>query len=257
MKPKLTAVLIAACACTASVAGGDGDASPPSCVPRAGEADWWAPKHEAQFAMAKERGEAIKVAVLGDSLAAFWTAEGKKAWQEQWVPRGAACFGIPADRTEHVLWRIEQGLFDLIDPRVVVLQVGTNNLKSGEVRRSPEETAAGVRAIAEAIRKAEPDARVIVLAVLPRQPKYEWIDEAIRETNVRLCALQREMDNVFVVDLGAHFRCADLKPCRVHLKDDMLHLKASSYELITQSVIDLVDGGLDGVDRDEFKDDEQ
>jgi len=111
MKPKLTAVLIAACACTASVAGGDGDASPPSCVPRAGEADWWAPKHEAQFAAAKDRGEAIKVAVLGDSLAAFWTAEGKKAWQEQWVPRGAACFGIPADRTEHVLWRIGQGLF--------------------------------------------------------------------------------------------------------------------------------------------------
>jgi beta-glucosidase len=143
-----------------------------------------------------------------------------------------------------VLWRIEQGLFDLIDPRVVVLQVGTNNLKSGDIRRSPAETVKGVRAVVEAIREAEPGARIIVMAILPRQPKYEWIDDAIRETNARLCALQRDMKDVLVVDIGAHFRGQDLQPCRVHMQDDRLHLKPSGYTVWSQCIVDMVDAGL-------------
>lgn len=125
-----------------------------------------------------------------------------------------------------------------------MIQIGTNNLESGDIRRSPEETASGVRAIVDAVRAQKPDARIIVMGILPRQPKYDWIDAAIIETNARLCTLQREIKGLFVVDIGAHFHGNDAKPSRQNMKDDYLHLKASGYETWTQCVIDLVDGGL-------------
>lgn len=52
------------------------------------------------------------------------------------------------------------------------------------------------------------------------------------------------MKDVLVVDLGAHFRGQNLQPSRVHLNDDMLHLKASGYVVWTQSILDLVDAAL-------------
>jgi hypothetical protein len=96
----------------------------------------------------------------------------------------------------------------------------------------------------EKIRQAEPHARIIVMAILPRQPKYEWIDKVIRETNARLCALQRDMEGVLVVDIGAHFRGQNLQPCRVHMRDDFLHLKASGYQVWTECIIDMIDAAL-------------
>jgi N-acetylglucosamine-6-sulfatase len=118
-------------------AGEDPNVTPPSCQPVPGTAKWWTAAHKRHFAEAPKHN--VRVAMLGDSLIAGWT---KESWQAYWAPRGAYNFGIPADRTEHVLWRIEQGLFDLVDPNVVVLQIGTNNL-SARTTSNPV-TSAGV-----------------------------------------------------------------------------------------------------------------
>jgi lysophospholipase L1-like esterase len=182
--------------------------------------------------------------MLGDSITAGWSQE---SWTNFWAPRGAFNFGIPADRTEHVLWRIKQGLFDKIDPEVVMLEVGTNDIKSGDIRRSPKEVFDAIRMIVEEIRAAEPKARIIVMAILPRQPeKYEWIDAVILETNARLSQLQRDIPNVLVVDTGIQYRGPNGKAARIHLQQDMLHLKKTGYDVWTQCVIDMVDAGLKG-----------
>lgn len=220
------------------------EAVPDSCRPVANDAAWFQSKHEAIMSEVQAGGE-TEVAFLGDSLIAEWQrGPGRDDWTATWAPRGAINLGLPADRTEHVLWRIQQGLFDSIEPRVVVVLVGTNNLKSGDIRHGPEATAAGVRAVVEAVRSAEPTARIVLLALLPRQPKYEWIDAEIRETNIRLAALQRELDNVVVVDCGIHFRAVNGAPSRTHMRDDNLHLKASGYATLSRCIVDLVDAGL-------------
>jgi lysophospholipase L1-like esterase len=196
----------------------------------------WLKTHEKQVEIA--RNQKVRVALVGDSLIAGWS---KTSWEKTWAPRGAANFGIAGDRTEHVLWRLRNGLLEAIDPDVVLLQVGTNDIKSGDIRRSPADTAAGIRAIVETIRAAKPKARIIVMAIFPRRPKYDWIDAAIQEANVRLAQIQREMADVLVVDIGIHFRGQNLQPSKVHLADDLLHLKGSGYDIWTQCVVDAVD----------------
>jgi lysophospholipase L1-like esterase len=219
----------------ATAVAADSDEPPPHMM-----GDGWVKAHEKHLEFAKSHK--VCVAFIGDSLIAGWTSA--PSWAKTWVPRDAGNFGIPADRTEHVLWRLKHGLLDAMDPEVVVLQVGTNDLKSGEIRRSAEETMNAIKAIVETIRTAKPKARIIVMAIFPRQPKYDWIDAVIRELNARLSQLQRDMENVLVVDIGIQFRCQNTEPCKVNLQNDMLHLKASGYDIWTQCIVDMVDAGL-------------
>ena len=91
---------------------------------------WWCTKHNAKLNEIKERGDAL-VAFYGDSITELWEWQdrGKAIWEEQFIkgPYKGICFGYSADCTQHLLWRLENGEMDGIDPKVVVVQIGTNN----------------------------------------------------------------------------------------------------------------------------------
>ena len=65
-------------------------------------------------------------------------------------------FGIGGDRTEHVLWRLENGELDEVAPKVIVLLVGTNN--HGDLA---DQIADGIRAIITHIRDKQPQAYLV------------------------------------------------------------------------------------------------
>jgi hypothetical protein len=100
------------------------------CVPatRDNSAKWWMSRHERFVAQAK-RGN-IDILFMGDSITDNWRSKGSNVWNEYYAPRHAANFGIGGDRTQHVLWRVENGELDGIHPKVTVLMIGTNNSKS-------------------------------------------------------------------------------------------------------------------------------
>src|SRR5262249_38792238 len=109
-------------------------------VPR--EANWMK-RHEGFVAMAKKGG--IDVLFLGDSITDAWGGEGNggsgaKILKKEFEPMKTANFGIGGDRTQHVLWRLQNGEFEGIQPKVVMLMIGTNNSGSN----SAEEIADGV-----------------------------------------------------------------------------------------------------------------
>ncbi len=104
---------------------------------------------------------------LGDSITHGWDGGGKKVWAENYAKYDAANFGIGGDRTEHVLWRIENGELDSVQPKVVVLMIGTNNTGAN----TAEEIAAADRKIVAAIRAKLPEAKVLLLAIFPRGPR--------------------------------------------------------------------------------------
>ena len=81
--------------------------------------------HESFVEIAK-KGEA-QVVFLGDSITAGW---GRQAaiFDKEFGQYKAANFGIGGDRTQHVLWRVENGEFEGIKPKAVVLMIGTNNI---------------------------------------------------------------------------------------------------------------------------------
>ena len=71
-------------------------------------------KHES-FNVISKQGEAPLV-FLGDSITAGWKGRGKEVWAKHWAPLKAANFGIGGDRTEHILWRLQNGNYDGLKP---------------------------------------------------------------------------------------------------------------------------------------------
>ena len=51
-----------------------------------------------------------------------------KNWEANFHGWNAADFGWGGDTTRNVLWRLEQGELEGVNPKVVVLMMGTNNL---------------------------------------------------------------------------------------------------------------------------------
>lgn len=124
------------------------------------DADWWMKLHQSFLDRAKKKD--VDLLFLGDSITQGWS--NNAVWKRHYAPRNAANFGIGGDRTQHVLWRIEHGEIDGLNPRVAVLMIGTNNLGSN----TPEEIAEGVKSIVAKLREKLPMTRVLVLGVFPR-----------------------------------------------------------------------------------------
>ena len=116
--------------------------------------------HEKFLSQAK-KGD-IDLLFLGDSITQGWN--NNEVWRRHFGPRKAANFGIGGDRTEHVLWRIQNGELEGIAPKVTVLMIGTNN--SGA--NTPEEIAQGITAIVDELRKRLPNTKILLLGVFPR-----------------------------------------------------------------------------------------
>jgi len=102
----------------------------------------------------------------GDSIMNRWETTGQAIWKERYAGI-AADFGIEGDHVEHVLWRLGQGQVDGIDPKVVVLMIGTNN--SG--KNSAGEIADGIKMLVAEYEKRCPRAHIILMGIFPRGEK--------------------------------------------------------------------------------------
>lgn len=126
----------------------------------------WKKRHEA-FVERSKKGH-VDVLFVGDSITQGWEGSGKKVWAERFANWNAANLGIGGDRTQHVLWRITEGKeLEGINPKVIVMMIGTNNFGGN----SPAQIAEGVKAILDEFHKQKPNAKVLLLGVFPRSGK--------------------------------------------------------------------------------------
>ena len=115
--------------------------------------------HEQINKLASKGG--IDLVFLGDSIVEFWANEGKQVWAKYYAPRRAANFGINGDCTEHISWRVDNGNFDNISPKLVVVLTGTNNTRF----HTAEQIADGVTLIVQKLRKKVHRAKILVMAI--------------------------------------------------------------------------------------------
>ncbi|MFP4354390.1 MAG: GDSL-type esterase/lipase family protein [Phycisphaerae bacterium] len=207
----------------------------PATIPTArSDEPRWMRRHQ-RFVDQASRDD-VDLLFIGDSITEQWFGPGLGIWRKRFVPLNAANFGMSADRTEHVLWRLENGILDRIDPKVVVLMIGTNNLKAGPVRMSPEQTALGVVAVVNLLLEKLPDARILVMEILPRQPEYDWIDGAIARTNALLATCPEELERVDVVQISQKFLDPAGRLDPKYYRTDKLHLSAEGYEIWADAI---------------------
>lgn len=185
----------------------------------------WLQRHNGFVAEAKKGG--IDLLFVGDSITDFWRNRGKNVWNERYASLKAANFGISGDRTEHVLWRLQNGELQGIDPKVTVLMIGTNNLG----RNTVEQIAAGVTAIVDEIKKQLPHTRILLLAIFPRDEKPDSPSRTkIAAINAILSKLDDGGRSVAYLDIGQKFLQADgvLSPT---IMPDFLHPNEKGYEI--------------------------
>jgi lysophospholipase L1-like esterase len=122
--------------------------------------------HSQLLAKAKQGG--IDVYFEGDSITRRWGAvdypELLANWKRNFFGWNAADFGWGADRTGNILWRLENGELDAVNPKVVVLLAGTNNLGN----ESAQDVTRGLQAIVRAIQTKAPAATIVVMGLFPR-----------------------------------------------------------------------------------------
>jgi lysophospholipase L1-like esterase len=203
-------------------------------VPRPGGP---AKMHEDFVALAKQGG--IDLLFLGDSITDFWRTRGKEVWDKNYAPLHAANFGISADRTQHVLWRLDHGEVDGINPKVVVLLLGTNNTgveTNGSPRNTTQEAIEGVTKVVQTLRAKLPQSKILLLAIFPRgDPKGPPAGSTqIKDVNAAMAKLA---DGKFIrfLDIGHIFLGADGK-VSPELMPDLLHPSPKGYELWADAI---------------------
>lgn len=203
----------------------------------------WLKQHLEFVEYAKEHGH-IDVLFLGDSITDLWRKEGHDIWERNFAPLNAANFGVSGDRTQHLLWRLQNGALDYVSPRIVVLMIGTNNTgwerDNKTVRNTPAEVVAGIMQCVAEIRQKLPNSQIILFGILPRNdnpnPEHNQEQAAqIREIN-NTVQLSCSSEHISFTDVGDKFMSED-ETSKMDLFIDGLHLSTKGYETWAQALL--------------------
>jgi lysophospholipase L1-like esterase len=126
-----------------------------------------------QQLLAKAKSGGVDLYFEGDSITRRWGAtdypDFLAHWKRTFHGWNAGDFGWGGDRTENILWRLTNGELDGVNPKVVVLLAGTNNVgkEPGDDDKVADVTR-GLKAIVDTCRKKAPAATIVLTAIFPR-----------------------------------------------------------------------------------------
>jgi lysophospholipase L1-like esterase len=147
--------------------------------------------------------------------------------------------GFGWDRTQNVLWRLQQGEFEGIRPRWVVLAIGTNNLMgTGNARaNTPEEIAEAIAEICHEVHERSPESRIVLMAIFPRGAQADhFLRAPIAKTNQLLARRFAGDSTVTYIDLAAQFLASD-GSLPAALMPDQTHPSDAGYRIWADALI--------------------
>jgi lysophospholipase L1-like esterase len=190
--------------------------------------DWWYGKHAQDTnALATLKPDIL---FMGDSITDYWNSSndyGANIWNSYYANRNAYNIGISGDKIEELLWRIQNGVFaHNINPKVVVLMIGTNN------RDDLTNRVDGIRLVIDYILEHTVDTKVLALGIFPREavPNTELFQPVFN-----LMAQWPETNRVVIADIRDTFLLpgtSDLNPELFH--DGRLHPNEDGYQCEAQ-----------------------
>ncbi|MCE5185430.1 MAG: GDSL-type esterase/lipase family protein [Planctomycetaceae bacterium] len=191
---------------------------------------WWVDRH--QKVLSEVAAGNVDLIYIGDSITHGFDKAGKAVWEQYYAPRHAVNMGFSGDRTQHVLWRLQNGEIDGIHPKLAILMIGTNN--SNKDDNTAEEIADGIKAIVEQLRTKLPQTKILVLAIFPRGEK----PSPQREKNAAASELVSKIADgkkVFYLDINDKFLLPDGTLPR-EIMPDFLHPNAKGYEIWAEAI---------------------
>ena len=211
-----------------------------------GKENAWQRKRHAEKMEIVTNGGA-KVVFIGDSITHFWESSGK-AQLGKYFSEGdmkMLDLGVSADRTEHVLWRLnEGGELDGYEAKCILLMIGTNNTGHFPIEKEPPgDTILGIREILRTIRAKQPKAMVVLTAIFPRSGASADRDRVRNDIVNKEIQKFADGKNIFWCDFNDQFLTATgvLSP---EIFPDRLHPNARGYEIWYSAVKPYIDSAL-------------
>ena len=193
-----------------------------------GEA-WWNGNCARIDADIKKMEGKIDVAFVGDSITARW--RDSENWKKHWGSYKAVNMGIGGDQTQHVLWRLQNGDLEGYKAKLFVVMIGTNNMWSKEP--NPAHAAAGVKAVIDLIQAKQPEAKILLLSILPTGEKPNPGREKRMEVNKLISKFAG--GNVEYMDISGKYLEADGTISK-EVMHDFLHLAPKGYDIWADSI---------------------
>ena len=187
----------------------------------------------------KAKSGKIDVYFEGDSITRRWGASDPQYasflanWKQNFYGWNAADFGWGGDTTQNILWRLENGELDGVNPKVIVIMAGTNNIgrpaAGVDVEARAADVAKGVRAVVATCQSKAPEAKIVLMGITPRGDSAAGL-EIIKRANAQLATIA-DGDRVRFIDLSDRMLDGD-----GHLKagmtgSDHLHLALAGYQM--------------------------
>jgi len=141
----------------------------PAVNPAAVAIEGYSPKRHAEK-VALVQKEKFDLVMLGNSITNnFEKPEYQPVWQQFFAPRHAVNLGFSGYRTENLIWNIQHGELEGQNPKVLVLEIGTNNIdeKNYPTRHTAAQLAGGIKAIVDIVKQKLPNTKIVILRCFP------------------------------------------------------------------------------------------
>ena len=190
--------------------------------------------------LAKRKAGQIDVYFMGDSITRRWGASDTQYanllanWKQNFTGWNAANFGWGADLTQHMLWRLKNGEMDGLNPKVVVLLAGTNNigraspLGNADTEARADSVVRGVTAVVRELRQRAPKATLVITAITPRDDNLD-VMPIVDRANQQIARLA-DGKSVRYINLRDQLAFPDGR-LREGMADDGLHLTPKAYQV--------------------------
>ena len=176
---------------------------------------------------------AIDVLLVGDSITIQWG----ESWNKHFPDLKAVNIGIGGDKTQNVLWRLDHGGVEGLQPKSIVLMIGNNNMFFTP-ETGIEAASLGIQMCVKNLREKFPSAAIIVAKILPAHVPGNRFYEDINKTNAALDSLKRDSDpKLRVLDLWSDFTHPDGTIKKDLFMPDNIHLSPAGYAVYAARLI--------------------
>ncbi len=147
--------------------------------------------HQQLLLKAQQGG--IDVYFVGDSITRRWGAIDYPSylanWRQNFFGWNAGDFGWGGDSLQNILWRLQNGELDGVNPKVIVVLGGTNNIGASPSASIVDQVVADIQAILTTCQQKAPNAKIILTGIFPRNDAPNTSFTVITAINTKLAAL--------------------------------------------------------------------
>ena len=197
-------------------------------------------RHPGFLSTIKAMNGDIDLVCIGDSITEGWRKSGKEIWDKNFAPLKALNLGLGGDKTQGVLYRLQNGQLDGYKAKLFMVMIGTNN------REPAEDVSRGIKAIINEIQAKQPRAKILLLGLFPRGASSA---DPLRIKNEQVNAIISKWEDgkkLRYLDIGQKFLDADKSTLSKDIMPDLLHPSANGYQIWANEVMPTITAMMRG-----------